>query len=113
MQPFLRYVTTHWSGEQSLARAFFLNVLLTYLAMVIALIVVGSLVNNQSVVLIGIAVFILVLCWSLVGLIRTAIRILSSPHARIGAKVFALCAVALTAIALWVMANDFSRLGLI
>ena len=112
MNPLFGYLITHWRGEQSLPRSFFINVVLVYLAMIASLVALGTVIHYAPAILIGLSLFLLVTSWSLVGVTRAAIYAISAPNG-FGKKVFAVVLLIVVGIVVYTTVQDIWRLNLL
>lgn len=87
---FGKYIVAHWRGEQSLTRSFFLNGIIAYLMAMVLLVVLIALGNGHLntlrntlgsfLGLIYTVFFILLMAWSLIGIVRAAINVIRAPN---------------------------------
>jgi hypothetical protein len=101
----MQYLASHWRGEQSLARSFWLNLVVGYLLVVGVLVGIGQAVHARWFLYLGMTIFVAQTLWAMVGLFRCALKIVRS-SASIRSKFFAYVALALVVIAVLVGARD-------
>lgn len=107
----LRYVLSHWRGEQGLVKSVLLNGVAFYLIFALPLGSVGSMINGKAVIFAGVAAFAMWLVWASVGVLRCGTRYLcdrtKGASSRIGgaAAIFGVLAVA------WFTAKDLIHLS--
>jgi hypothetical protein len=113
----LGYLKSHWRGEHSLARSFFVNGVLVHLVIVVVVVGLGTLVEshvnekqNQLSVMVGMSMFALVTVWSFVGNVRAAISVIRAPNSVIR-KSFAVVIVIVIVVAIISAMFDLVRLG--
>jgi hypothetical protein len=113
----LGYFKSHWRGEHSLARSFFVNGVLVYLVIVVVVVGLGTLVEshvnekqNQLSVMVGMSMFALVMLWSFVGNVRAAVGVIRAPNSFIR-KSFAVVIVIVIVVAIVSAMFDLVRLG--
>jgi hypothetical protein len=68
------YFSAHWRGDLSLAKSVFVNGLLFYVVLVVALVSVGQALNSDAFFYIGMTIFAVWFVWALVGICRAAFR---------------------------------------
>jgi hypothetical protein len=100
---------SHWRGEQSLAKSFWLNVVVGYLLVVALLVGIGQAVHAQWFLYLGMIILAVQFVWGPVGLVRCAFRIVHS-SASIRSKFWAYLALAVAVIAVLEIAKDVIHL---
>ena len=98
----MQYFLAHWRGELSLTKSALLNGLIAYLILVSAFLGGFQFIPYKGFVYFVVAVFIGWTFWAVVGIVRCALRIISSKHpsrlhrvlATFAAIVAAICALA-------------------
>jgi hypothetical protein len=103
------YLLSHWRGEQPLLRSFLVNGLLAYVALVLVVIALGPLLPRTALHPV-MALFVLFLAWSGVGIVRAALRLFSRPESRLPARVAAVFAIGTVGLVAWAAAGDLRRL---
>jgi hypothetical protein len=104
------YITSHFLGNQSLARSFLVNGIIFYLLMVAAVVGLAFALGHFGILTdLGVPVGIFLLCglaWSLIGNILAAAKALKNPQSRLSQKTFAVCILAVAALTLAYVVKD-------
>ena len=104
------YITSHFLGNQSLARSFLVNGIIFYLLMVAAVVGLAFELGHFGILTdLGVPVGIFLLCglaWSLIGNILAAAKALKNPQSRLSQKTFAVCILAVAALTLAYVVKD-------
>jgi hypothetical protein len=102
------YVVEHWNGNQSLFRSFFLNGVCFYFVAIALVMFFGQSTfgKNQAALVAIIAMFVVGMLWSIIGVVRAAIKTLRSRESGFLKR---MCAVIFIGVALactFAMVND-------
>jgi hypothetical protein len=103
------YFASHWRGEQSLAKSFWLNVVVGYVLVIALLVGIGQVVHAPWFLYVGMIIFTVQFIWGSVGMVRCALRIVCS-SASIPSKFWACLALAAIAVAVIGIAKDVTSL---
>ena len=112
-----QYVVAHWKGELGLARSFLLNFVAGYVVLVALLLLtaqrfqsdVGTNALAHVHLVVGMIVFVAWFVWALVGVSRSALKILRDKQQQPIRKGFAVLALVIVAAVIVLTANDLRR----
>jgi hypothetical protein len=106
----IKYALAHWRGEQSLARAFWINGVVFYLALVVVFVGLSQVIAGQLFVNLGIAAFVICFGWSFIGIARSAVAVIRRPDRRFLSVVFAVASIVIVALVAYLVVRDLQLL---
>lgn len=102
----MKFLIAHWRGELSLTKSFLLNFLVGYIAVVTLLVATGESFDF----LVGLMIFLAWLVWALVGVSRSAVKVLRDDRSPPVRKGFAVLALAVVVVVVVLSVGDAGRL---
>jgi hypothetical protein len=106
----MRYIATHWRGEQGLLRSTLVNGILAYVVLTLGLVGLGAALNGVG-VYVGLAAFLIWMVWATVGILRCGLRNALHPGGKIIPRVGGLVASIGVCVVLYLAAKDLVHLG--